>query len=1819
MLHLHKMSRSAVRPRLPSSYWLYASKLNGLRVPRHFLSVPPPPSSPSAALSEPSRLDKIGAGHFDTLYSQFLDDKLKARKSSFISENKTVVHMSHSDELDENSEPGRISVDGNTAVAHAAYALSEIAFIYPITPSSSMGEQVDLWAAGGRKNCFDQTISVTEMQSEGGAAGALHGALKAGSLGTSFTASQGLLLMIPNMYKIAGELLPCVLHVAARSLATHSLSIFGDHQDVMAVRQTGWTMLVSENVQMAHDMALLSHLATLETRVPILHFFDGFRTSSEINNVKLVDYDELKKVIPYDLIKKHRDLALSPIKPHLQGLAQGPDVYFQATEAANPVHDRVEDILQKWSDKLSSLIGRKYAFFSYHGAPDATDIIIIMGSGAVTVNETVSYLQRTSNAKVGVIAVRLYRPWSPQMLLDAIPETVQRIAVLDRSKDITSLGEPLFLDVSATLMHSPRFHHVKVFGGRYGLSSKEFTPGMVISVFENLVSPSPKPTFTVGINDDVTHLSLPVYPEPDLFPAGTTECLFYGLGSDGTVGSNKTAVKLVSKHTELHTQAYFQYDAKKSGGITISHVRFSPQPIHAPFNVLHADYIGVHRVIYLERYEIFSQLKYGGTAVVNFPYGLDKIDTYFPASVKRELFRKKAKLYIVNANKVAQEAGMGKMINMIMQTAFFKLANVMPFEEALEVLKEDIQKTYGKKNQKIIENNLKAVEMTAPEVIKVEIPASWEHAKDGVKNTKDFLPPENQKPSTSRKDFVKNILKPMNSLQGNDLPVSAFEPGGRVPTGTSSVEKRTIALKVPKVDMAKCIQCNYCSLLCPHAAIRPFLLNPQETDAAPASLKDGVLPAIGGGVFDKFNYRIQVSPRDCTGCELCARICPGDALQMVDIESALENEEERWDYLSSLPNKADEIDVTSVRGSQFQQPLLEFSGACEGCGETPYVKLLTQLVGNRLIISNATGCSSIWAGSMPSIPYTTNAKGEGPAWANSLFEDNAEFGLGMRRAYKQRREKFVMMVDNALQDISVPISTELRALFSQYAALRHDNKHDMLLAKGKSAYHKLYEKIVPLLENEYKNHYKLKDLWDERELFSRPSHWIIGGDGWAYDIGFGGLDHILCSEEHVKVLVLDTEMYSNTGGQASKSTPSGSLTRFAETGKSTVKKDLGQYAMSYKNVYVASICVQANHQHAVRAILEAEAYPGPALVICYSPCISHGYPLSQSIDHCREAVQSGYWPLYRYNPELALSGNNPFQLESKKVTADLYKFLAEENRYAAVMRQDPAHAKVLDKKLEEWIAQRQTVLKILGTRKADSSDSGVDSSVPEVTVLYGSETGNAEELAKILYEDLKSRKVPTALSSLDDFEFEDLPKQKAVLILCSTCGQGEFPSNSRNFWKRLSDPSLPMTFLSHTKFSVFGLGDSTYCNFCTAAISIDVRLQELGAVRIRNRGIGDDRHDDRFYSGWDVWEPELWDALGSPKLPLIREIPKPAVTIEKRPSTGAAAVKDMDIRFPGSTPLKMLENRLLTPVKYDRDIRHYAFDLTGSGLKYEVGDALAVYPKAQAALVSELYKLFDFNPTDELTITPVGDAKTNLPSELTVDQLFSYVLDITGQPKRKFYDNLSLFATDPEEKKTLELMGSTEPAGKELLRDHTEKMVNYIDVLREFPSARPPLEHLATMVPRIKPRLYSISSSPKMFPDHLQCTIIQVDWEVEDIKNGRREMRTGLCTTYLKNTQVPSEVAVQVRKSGIHLPEDPRIPVIMVGMGTGLAPWRGIVQTRVAEKRSGQQVGAVWLYFGARKAASYRYREEFEPYEEGENTISFFKFYFEKKVNTRIW
>lgn len=1165
---------------------------------------------------------------------------------------------------------GKVTIDGNEAAARAAYAFTEVAAIYPITPSSPMAELTDEWSAKGKTNLFGQRVKVVQLQSEAGAAGAMHGSLEGGALTTTFTASQGLLLMIPNLYKMVGELLPGVLHVSARALATHALSIFGDHQDVMACRQTGAPMLASANAQEVLDLGCIAHLSAISSKLPFIHFFDGFRTSHEYRNIEEIAYEELLKLVDLKAVNEFRNRALNPAHPLIKGTAQNPDIYFQGREVQNRYFERVPDTVADYMQKIGRVTGRQYRPFDYYGPPDAENVVVAMGSVCDTAKEVVDDLSNKGE-KVGLLQVRLYRPFSQKYFFEALPATVKKIAVLDRTKEPGAPGEPLYLDVCS--MFLGRVNPPLIAGGRYGLGSKDTTPSQLLAVFSNLKAQQPKNGFTIGIVDDVTDTSLPEdrsYSPPG---NGNLSCKFWGLGSDGTVGANKSACKIIGEHTDLNVQAYFAYDSKKSGGTTISHLRFGKNPIRSPYLVIDADYIACHNKSFLNHYDLVRGLKPGGTFVLNCDYMKETIEKNLPADLKRYLAANKIKFYIIDAEKVASEIGLGNRINMIMQSAFFKLINIIPLDEAVRLLKESIQKAYGRKGQNIVDMNNAAVDRGIGALVQIEVPDEWANVLGDASAAEDVP------------DFISRIQRVMARNEGDNLPVSAFYgmEDGAFPPGVTAYEKRGIAPTIPEWQIDKCIQCGRCSYICPHATVRLFLLDEGEQKRAPASFK--TKKAVGKGL-ENYQLRVQISPLDCTGCGNCADVCPakGKALIMKPADPEIEAQAQNWEFATTISEKPDLLDRGTVKGSQLVRPLLEFNGACPGCGETPYIRLLTQLFGERMMIANATGCSSIWGASAPSIAYTKNAEGRGPAWANSLFEDNAEYGYGMFLGVRQLRRRLFELVHQAVNQDG--IDEELKNLFRDWLKYSDDGMSSLKSAR---------EIKKALEKRDVSQNLLLREIDAKKDYLEKRSVWMIGGDGWAYDIGYGGVDHVLASGEDVNLFVMDTEVYSNTGGQSSKSTPTGAVAKFAYDGKNTRKKDLGLMAVTYGNVYVAQIAMGADLNQTIKAIVDAESYPGPSLVIAYCPCISHGIKtgMASSLHEEKKAVDAGYWHLFRYDPRRGEAGENPFMLDSKEPFASYQDFLNGEIRYSQLKNTFPDKADTLFEMAEKQAQTRYKTYK----------------------------------------------------------------------------------------------------------------------------------------------------------------------------------------------------------------------------------------------------------------------------------------------------------------------------------------------------------------------------------------------------------------------------------------------------------------------------------------------------------------------------------------------
>jgi pyruvate-ferredoxin/flavodoxin oxidoreductase len=1186
-----------------------------------------------------------------------------------------------------------ITVDGNEAVAMVAHKVNEVIAIYPITPSSSMGEFADAWSAQGEVNIWGTVPLVVEMQSEGGAAGAVHGALQAGALTTTFTASQGLLLMIPNMFKIAGELTPTVFHVSARTLATHALSIFGDHSDVMATRTTGFALLASASVQEAHDTALIAQAATLESRVPFLHFFDGFRTSSEVNKIEQLSLDDLRAMIDDDLVQAHRARALSPEHPVLRGSAQNPDVYFQSRETVNPYYQACPEIVQRTMDKFARLTGRQYHLFDYYGAPDAERVIVLMCSGAETASETAAFLAKRGE-KVGVIAVRLYRPFSVESFLRILPATARTIAVLDRTKEPGAAGEPLYMDVVAALQEgvargiAPFEHMPRVIGGRYGLSSKEFTPAMVKGLYDEMLSSSPKNHFTLGIHDDVTHSSLEYDPTFSIEDSKTVRAVFFGLGADGTVGANKNSIKIIGEETANYAQGYFVYDSRKAGSITTSHLRFGPFPIRAPYLIAYndANFVGCHQFSFLERYDVLKYAAPGAVFLLNSIAGPDEVWDILPREVQQAILEKKLRFYVIDGYKVAEETGMGRRINTIMQTCFFAISGILPRDQAIGAIKDAIKKTYGKRGEAVVRRNFEAVDKTLANLFEVKVP-------EKVTSTITMRPPVPQEAP----QFVREVLGEIIAGRGDELPVSAFPVDGTFPTGTTRWEKRNIALEIPVWEPDICIQCGKCVFVCPHAVIREKVYDPACLEKAPATFLSA---DARWKEFPDMKYSLVVSPEDCTGCALCVEACPAKdktqvgrkAINMTPQPPIRERENANWEFFLTLPEiDRTKININSVKNSQLLQPLFEFSGACAGCGETPYLKLLTQLFGDRMVVANATGCSSIYGGNLPTTPWATNKDGRGPAWSNSLFEDNAEFGLGIRLTIDKHREHARELLTQLTGEVGEQLVDEL---------LSADQGDESGINAQRERVRLLKERLAGSKDP------RARTLASIADNLVKKSVWIVGGDGWAYDIGYGGLDHVLALGRNVNLLVLDTEVYSNTGGQASKATPRAAVAKFAAQGKAFPKKDLGMIAMAYGYVYVARVAMGASDQQTLRAFLEADAYDGPSLIIAYSHCINHGYDLVHGLEQQKLAVQSGFWPLYRFNPTLAAEGKNPLTIDSKEPTISFADYAYNETRYRMLLQSDEQRAEALMRQAEQDVKSRWKLYSQLAAMHYDGNGTG---------------------------------------------------------------------------------------------------------------------------------------------------------------------------------------------------------------------------------------------------------------------------------------------------------------------------------------------------------------------------------------------------------------------------------------------------------------------------------------------------------------------------------
>jgi homodimeric pyruvate:ferredoxin (flavodoxin) oxidoreductase len=1719
----------------------------------------------------------------DEKVAKFLQSQM-AQQSSAGAEGGKLVGLSSITSVSDLDDPSTVvkqnirAWDGCTACTHVAYSMCDDAFIFPITPSSPMAEIAEAWSVAGIKNVFSSRLNVQQLQSEAGAAGSMHGSVAAGGIGTTFTSSQGLLLMIPNMYKIAGELLPCVMHVAARALAGEALSIFGDHQDVMAARATGWGMLSSQHVQDCQDMALVAHLATLKARVPIVHFQDGFRTSHEINTIESLSTEHMRDLIDQDALRAQRARGLSPLNPVVRGSNQNPDVYMQALESANTYYDALPGIVEEVMGQVSAVTGRPLSLIRYQGHEEPEHLVVQMGS-AVKVSESVISQLESQGEKVGVLSPVLFRPWPAAKLLEHLPTSVKTITVLDRTKEHGSFREPLFLDVAATLQSDPRFAGVTILGGRYGLGSKEYTPGMALSVFENAMGPR-KDRFTVGINDDVTFTSLPLAaPKLDLaVPKSMTQCLFYGLAGDGTVGANKNAVKIIGDNSSLKAQAYFSYSSVKAGTPTVSHMRFGPEGCEAPYLTLpdSASYVACSFPGHINSLDMLKYVKpETGTFVLNCPYSdAESLEANLPTHVKKQIAAKNVQFYTIDASRVAQDSGLGKLTNNVMQTAFFNLSNVLPVDQAMGYFQAAIQKTYKKHGDVVIERNLNAVDNAMASLKKIDYPAeAWLALPDAPL-------PEAAKYEGHESKFVQVVQSKMVMLEGDDLPVSAFPHGGTSPMGLSNNEKKTQAAEVPEVDMDKCTQCNYCSYVCPHAVIRPFLMDQNTYDSAPASLE--ARKATSGEQAGYF-YRIQVSAGDCTGCEVCVKTCPDDALHMVTQEEAVElNFEEHWNFLRALPVQEDLMKVTSVKGSQMQQPLLEYSAACAGCGETPYVKLLTQMFGDRMVIANATGCSSIWGNPYGSTPYTKrDSDGKGPAWHNSLFEDNAEFGFGMGQNMLARRARLHESVGELLKTDEIDVVPELRAKLVHF--------HEKWQSASTST--RLQDSLPALLEQAKQqgaSSFIFHQVYDAQDSFLKTSQWIIGGDGWAYDIGFGGLDHVVASGANVNIMVLDTEAYSNTGGQKSKSTPAGSIAKFAMGGKERQKKNLGEICMSYGNVYVASCALGANLTQTVKAIAEAEEYNGPALMLCYSPCIefkiAHQDGLGEMISCQQLAVSSGYWPLYRFDPRKEL----PMSLDQKTLREDLSTYLNTENRFNALKRSNPESFRKLTDTMRTNIRRRHT--KYLAMMESAEESQG-----PPLTILYGSETGNTAELAARFAGMCKSRGYSVELAELNDVSVEDLGDKKDVVLMIATCGEGQIPQNAITLYEELGRAAPGC--LEGMNYSIFALGDKAYRHFCSAGHDYDKKLSELGAVRVLDVGIGDDKDEDKFESGFEQWLPTWVETVGAPADP--RENDPPAEMFNLTPVESRDALSSL--ARPARTqrlPLKF--NKRISPADYDYSIRHITVDDSDHQLPYLLGDALAVNWTNDEARVLEFLSNYGLNADDCFSATPLpgveaGVKADRLDGPFSVKSLFTDMLDIFGRPSKNFLKNLAKVAEPGADQERLNFLASE--AGKEAFAEEFfGEALNFAEVLLKFPSVKPSLNQLITMLPVMKPRLYTIASSTRRTPGSIELTVITDDWTTPSGQN-----KCGSCTDFFERLDTDKSdgqlwIDCSISPGSFEFGA-PEVPMVMTGTGTGVAPFLAFAKERewFVNKFGPERAGEMWLFFGCRnKAKDYILGDDLE-------------------------
>jgi len=1691
------------------------------------------------------------------------------------------------------------ALDGNTAAAHVAYAMSDVSFIYPISPSTSMGETVDKYANSGRKNIFGQTVSVRQMQSELGSSGAVHGALSGGALCSTFTASQGLLLMIPNMYLLAGELLPAVFHVSARALARQALSIFCDHSDVMAVRTTGCAILGGSDQQEVMDLAVISHLSAIESSVPFVHWFDGFRTSGGIGSVKPIAYSTMKGLINWEAVDRFRARGLNPQHPQSRGLGQDPQVYYQAAVAANKYYEAVPDVVQSYMDQVAAITGRQYKLFDYYGDPHAERIIVAMGSAAKICEETIDHLNAAGD-KLGLIKVRLFRPFSITHFLEQLPESVQSIVVLDRTKEDMASSLPLHADVLAALNEAGLFK--KVVGGNYGLGSCEFAPRHVKAAFDNLTTSSPKNNFTLGIVDDVTNSSLPLGPPLNCVPATTTQAVFFGLGSDGTVGANKQATAIIGEWTNYQVQGFFNYSSQKAGGSTVSHLRFGPGEIRSHYEVEEtpgADYVAVSHTSFLGKFENMSNyVKEGGALVINCPWKTtEDLDNNFPAFLRRGIAKKKAQLYTVDAHAVAASVGLpAKRINQVMQAAFFHLSGVLPADVAKPLLNDSIDRLYGRKSPQIVASNKAALAAAVDNLNLIDYPASWLEAVDNDASLKTIYPSKSEY-SAPLDDFSKTFMKAITRRTGTDLPVSAFSAGGETPIGQASFEKRGLAEEVPVWLPDTCTQCNLCSIVCPHAVVRPFLLTKKETEQIPPNY---LHRKAKGGEFGGLNYTIQLAPYDCTGCAVCVEMCPDDSLLMKPQSFSTENHNDHWEFsLNRVSIKDNLSDRNTVKGSQFQDALLEFSGACSGCGETPYVKLLTQMFGERMVIANSSGCSSVWGGSYGISPYKKNKHGQGPAWARSLFEDAAEYGLGMQLGSQQRRAKLIQDVRAVVDLFPDEQEASKQLLDSLEKWLKVVDDPDKC--------NELQLSISELLEKEVNEDSDELLLAVKRgsDMFVRPSHWIIGGDGWAYDIGFGGLDHVLATGQNVNILVLDTEGYSNTGSQVSKATPKGASMKMAVGGQEAKKKDLGAIAMMHENAYVASVSLAADPNQTVKAFKEAEAYNGPSIIIAYATCVDWGHRMGDKamIVQMKQVVDGGYWPLYRYNPDKqGKADQNPFELDARRIdSAVLGKYLDSENRFTSLRRAAPEHAEILQTGLADTVSERHEVRKRKAMNDEDlleylKKSMGEVVTGERVTVLYGSDTGTAELVAKNHQFELKRRGMKVKCMSFDDVDVSDLQDESRILAFVSTAGQGDMPKTALKFWEQMESfqETAPPDFLANTQFGVFGMGDSSYVFFNEAAKKIDTAFQKLGATRIQELGMGDDQHAERYDTELEEWTPNFFDAIEAPPPP--QELGAASHKIDILESSHPDFARSAEPYVPDhSKPITLNVIRSTVPEGYERPVDHFEFDISGSGLAYDQGDSLGLWPYSDKEQVDMTLAAFKMTGDEVFRIENIDSNRSiPLPEVITARKLLTEVVDIGGWPKRRFYEMLKMSTVDEAEKEELEYLCSKD--GKVQLTKNNAESLTYAELLAKYPNAVPSFAHILDYIPDIKPRLYSIASSPRMRGEDQEChlCIIKNEWSATSGRN-----RVGLCTRWLSELE-PGTAGLRlpgkIHASAVALPDTHETPMVMVGLGTGIAPMRCFIEERVMASRAGEKCGEMALFFGARNRQEYSYEEEFENY-----------------------